>query len=119
MMSFQKPSMRFYAGIVSIIAGFVCLRTPPIDGVWTLTIAPILLVLGYVVLVPTGLWPQCRHGLTGTRDSPMSRVLAVDRIVGLGVFAACLAVYLRTLWPAPGWWDSSNYVAGRCRNGEG
>lgn len=110
MATFQKPSKHFYLGVAAIIAGFVCLRTPPVDGVWTLTIAPILLVLGYLVLVPIGLWPRWEHDLSHARSSFTSQIFRVHNIIGLGVFTFSLLVYLSTLWPAPGWWDSSDYV---------
>lgn len=35
-----------------IVTGFVFLGKPPVDGSQSLTLAPILLTLGYVVLVP-------------------------------------------------------------------
>ena len=35
-----------------ILLGYVLLRRPPADGPLSLTVAPLLLVLGYCVLVP-------------------------------------------------------------------
>ena len=35
-----------------ILTGYVLLSTPPADGLLSLTVAPLLLVLGYGVLVP-------------------------------------------------------------------
>jgi hypothetical protein len=110
MKTFQKPSIHFYLGVAAIIVGFFCLRTPPVDGVLTLTIAPILLVLGYVLFVPIGLWPRSEKDLIPANRSLGARILTTRNLVGLGVFTFSLIVYLSTLWPAPGWWDSSGYV---------
>ena len=43
------------AGIVVIVAGYIALGTEPWDGFVALTIAPILLVLGYCVVIPFGI----------------------------------------------------------------
>ncbi|MDP6777226.1 MAG: hypothetical protein QGI83_10725 [Candidatus Latescibacteria bacterium] len=45
----------FAAGIGTILIGYVCLSRPPVDGFMSLTLAPILLVLGYCVLIPIAL----------------------------------------------------------------
>ena len=42
-------------GIGVILIGYLCLAQPPVDGFFSLTLAPILLVLGYCVLIPIGL----------------------------------------------------------------
>jgi hypothetical protein len=110
MATFQKPSIHFYLGIAAIIAGFVCLRTPPVDGMLTLTIAPILLILGCVIFVPIGLWPRLEEDQLRASRSLGARILTTRNLAGLGVFTFSLIVYLSTLWPVPGWWDSSNYV---------
>ena len=38
-----------------ILAGYALLRVPPADGLLSLTVAPLLLVLGYVVLIPVAI----------------------------------------------------------------
>jgi len=40
------------AGLASILIGYVCLRIPPAEGFLSLTLAPVLLVDGYYVLIP-------------------------------------------------------------------
>ena len=40
------------AGLASILIGYVCLRIPPAEGFLSLTLAPVLLVVGYCVLIP-------------------------------------------------------------------
>jgi len=110
MANLQKPLLYFYLGLAAIIAGFVCLRTPPVDGVWTLTIAPVLLVLGFVVLVPYGLWPRSRQYLLHPVYPADGKAVTITNLTGLGVFVSSLIIYLLTLWPSPGWWDSGDYI---------
>lgn len=40
------------AGLASIVIGYMCLRIPPAEGFLSLTLAPVLLVAGYCVLIP-------------------------------------------------------------------
>lgn len=49
----------FFAGLITIILGYFALAQPPVSGFMTLTLAPILLVIGYCVLVPWAIfWKQ-------------------------------------------------------------
>ena len=43
------------AGAGTILIGYLCLSQPPVDGFLSLTLAPVLLVIGYCVLIPLGL----------------------------------------------------------------
>ncbi|MBW7889209.1 MAG: hypothetical protein H3C35_12760 [Bacteroidetes bacterium] len=43
------------AGLAVILLGYVALDSKPWDGVLALDVAPILLVLGYCVIVPFGI----------------------------------------------------------------
>ncbi len=45
----------FLGGIIAIILGYVSLVLGDTNDVWSLTVGPILLVLGYVVLIPLAL----------------------------------------------------------------
>ena len=45
----------FGVGVVAIIVGYVLLSIPPADGFWSLTAAPLLLVLGYCVILPVAI----------------------------------------------------------------
>lgn len=45
----------FVAGLLVIGLGYVLLSIPPADGFLSLTLAPILLVLGYCVVIPISL----------------------------------------------------------------
>ncbi|MDA0987186.1 MAG: hypothetical protein O3A55_06270 [Bacteroidetes bacterium] len=55
---FEKENYLFLAaGLVVIFFGYVALSQKPWDGFIALTLSPILLVLGYCVLIPIGiLW---------------------------------------------------------------
>ena len=43
------------AGVVVVLIGYVALSMDPWDGFMALTVAPILLVLGYCVVIPAGI----------------------------------------------------------------
>ena len=43
------------AGVLVIILGYIALSMSPWDGFMPLTVAPILLVMGYCVIVPVGI----------------------------------------------------------------
>lgn len=45
----------FMAGILTLIAGYIALSIGPWDSFWSLTLAPILLVLGYCVIIPVSI----------------------------------------------------------------
>ena len=45
----------FVAGLATIVAGYILLSIPPADGFLSLTLAPILLVVGYCVLIPVAI----------------------------------------------------------------
>lgn len=42
----------FAAGMVVLLLGYWALATGPVDGFFSLSLAPILLVIGYCVLIP-------------------------------------------------------------------
>ena len=45
----------FGLGLATIALGYVFLSLPPVDGFMSLTLAPLLLVLGYCVFIPIAL----------------------------------------------------------------
>jgi hypothetical protein len=51
----RRNVMFFGSGLLTILVGYMCLAQPPVDGFLSLTLAPILLVIGYCVLIPVGL----------------------------------------------------------------
>ena len=42
-------------GVVVIILGFIFLSIGPVESFWSLDLAPVLLVLGYCVIVPVAI----------------------------------------------------------------
>ncbi|MCK4461205.1 MAG: DUF2723 domain-containing protein, partial [candidate division Zixibacteria bacterium] len=108
----QKPLSKFFVGLAVIIVGFACLRTPPVDSFWSMTVAPLFLVLGYLVLIQCGLWPRRPEVVTSENEPESANSRLVVRFTGLGVFLLSFSTYCVTLWPGPRWWDSAGYMAG-------
>ena len=53
---FNKTNYRILgSGLLSITLGYVALAQPPWDSAMALDVAPILLVVGYCVLIPLGI----------------------------------------------------------------
>jgi len=42
-------------GVLVIVVGFIMLAQGPVDGVKSMTVAPLLLTFGYVVVVPAAI----------------------------------------------------------------
>ena len=42
----------FAAGIVVLILGYIFLSIEPADSFWSLKLAPIVLIIGYLILIP-------------------------------------------------------------------
>ncbi|HCL30763.1 MAG TPA: hypothetical protein DIC52_20315 [Candidatus Latescibacteria bacterium] len=51
----RKNWLLFGVGLLVIVSGYGLLRIPPVDGFLSLTAAPVLLVVGYCVLVPAAI----------------------------------------------------------------
>jgi hypothetical protein len=48
----KKNYLAFLVGLGVLGVGYICLAQPPVNGFLSLTLAPILLVLGYCVIFP-------------------------------------------------------------------
>lgn len=57
-----------FAGVVVIIAGYFALSAQPWDNPMALTVAPILLVLGYCVIIPFGILYRRKKSENGTTE---------------------------------------------------
>ena len=111
MKNFQNPRLPFFIALAAIALGFICLRQPPADGFLSLTLAPILLLLGFVILIPAGMWLSAKTGRKRTvLQTYLHKIKQPANQSGLLVFLFTLLIYILTLWPAPGWWDSSEYI---------
>ena len=64
----------FLAGIGTILIGYLFLAQPPVDGFLSLTLAPILLVLGYCVLIPIALLLGEPTSKEARREEPQDQV---------------------------------------------
>lgn len=51
----RKNWTLFAIGLAVIGLGYVLLRVPPVNGPLSLTVAPILLVAGYCVIIPAAI----------------------------------------------------------------
>ncbi|MBD3401368.1 DUF2723 domain-containing protein [candidate division GN15 bacterium] len=107
----QRPTPLFWVGILLAAIGMIFLATPPSQGILSLTIAPVLLLLAYLVLMPMGISP--RLGPARREGGPQSRALRAGwyRSMAALVFLLSLIIYRVTLWPGPGWWSSSADIA--------
>jgi hypothetical protein len=75
---FTKTNYRIVLyGLVSIVAGYIALAQEPWDGFLPLVVAPILLVLGYCVLVPYGILYRAKvesaENTTSGGESPLGQ----------------------------------------------
>ncbi|GLC26547.1 glycosyltransferase family 117 protein [Roseisolibacter agri] len=87
------------AGLLAVLAGYVDLWR---GGV---SLAAVLLVLGYCALLPAALWASRARGepVPGRERPPYG----IAALVGLAV----LALYVATLAPTTAMWDASEYIA--------
>jgi hypothetical protein len=58
----RKNWIIFAIGIAVILLGYVLLSIPPADGFLSLTLAPILLVAGYCILIPMTILAKAGSG---------------------------------------------------------
>ena len=64
---YSKRNWRLFGlGIGVIALGYVFLSRPPVDGFLSLTLAPLLLVIGYCVLIPMALLKGEKKGESPT-----------------------------------------------------
>jgi hypothetical protein len=51
----KKNIFLIAGGILLLVIGFLCLATGPADNPISLTVAPLILVLAYMVVIPVGI----------------------------------------------------------------
>jgi hypothetical protein len=59
------------AGIICIVLGYIALAQEPWDGTMPLVVAPILLVLGYCIIIPIGILFRRRPRTAEGAPQPM------------------------------------------------
>jgi NAD/NADP transhydrogenase beta subunit len=57
------------AGVVVIILGYLALSGDTVEGFMPLTLAPILLVIGYCVIIPIGIMYRKKDAKAGPADT--------------------------------------------------
>lgn len=67
---YSGRNVRFFVlGIAVIALGYFFLSRPPVDGFMSLTLAPLLLVIGYCVLIPMALLSSDKEDDSQTEDA--------------------------------------------------
>ena len=51
----MKRCMKFGLGVFVLIIGFILLSIGPWDSFWSRTLAPVVLVFGYLVVIPVAI----------------------------------------------------------------
>ncbi len=50
---FGRKNMQILTvGLIVIVLGYIAMAQPPVDSFWSITAAPVLLILAYLVIVP-------------------------------------------------------------------
>lgn len=52
----------FFAGLATIVIGYLCMASGPAYGFVSLTVSPIILCIGYLVLIPLALIYRKKQG---------------------------------------------------------
>ncbi len=62
-LTFTRTNYLLFAlGVLVIIVGYVALAQPPVNGFMSLTVAPILLIAGYCIIIPLAILYQNKNG---------------------------------------------------------
>ncbi len=62
-MANRKKIILLALGVLMLVVGFVCLGQGPANNPISLTVAPVILVLAYLVIIPLGiLWSGEKQG---------------------------------------------------------
>lgn len=62
-LTFTRTNYLLFAlGVLVIIVGYAALAQPPVNSFMSLTVAPILLIIGYCVIIPAAILYQSKNG---------------------------------------------------------
>jgi uncharacterized membrane protein HdeD (DUF308 family) len=39
-------------GLMTLVIGYILMAQPPVDSFWSLTLAPVVLLIGYLIIIP-------------------------------------------------------------------
>ncbi|MCP4724908.1 MAG: DUF3098 domain-containing protein [bacterium] len=75
---FDNTNYRLFGiGLAVIIVGYIFMNIGPVDSFWSLTLAPVVLVIGYLVIIPMAILynnkkkPQTEQSAPGeTQEQP-------------------------------------------------
>ena len=71
LLPFERPNYLIIGGgILTIILGYLALSEHSVEGFLPLTVAPILLLIGYVIIIPIGIMYKKRNGGNGSAETP-------------------------------------------------
>ena len=51
----KKNLILIAVGVLMLVIGFICLASGPADNPVSLTVAPLILVVAYIVIIPLGI----------------------------------------------------------------
>ncbi|MBD3225774.1 MAG: hypothetical protein GF313_13680 [Caldithrix sp.] len=51
----RKNISLFFIGVLTIVVAYILMAQPPVDGFLSRTLAPILLVIAYLVIIPVAI----------------------------------------------------------------
>ena len=71
----RENYLLLFLGIAVIVVGFISLSIGPVDSIWSMDIAPILLFLGYCVILPVAILYRKKEKLTVAEGSAVSKWL--------------------------------------------
>jgi uncharacterized membrane protein HdeD (DUF308 family) len=52
----QRNISLFLIGLISIVIGFILMAQPPVNGFLSKTLAPIILVIAYLIIIPVAIF---------------------------------------------------------------
>ena len=58
----KRNYLLLFLGLLVIVLGYITLSRPPASNFWSLTVAPILLVIGYCVIIPIAIMLRSKGG---------------------------------------------------------
>ncbi|MBN2708431.1 MAG: hypothetical protein JXR46_05245 [Calditrichaceae bacterium] len=61
----KKNISVFLIGLLTIVIGFILMAQPPVDGFLSRTLAPVLLVIAYLIIFPISIMIKEKNNQTG------------------------------------------------------